>query len=250
MQPLVERVKGAHVTVMPRRELGKVAALFRYPVKSMAAEPLDSIEVGWNGFAGDRRWAFVRGGLARSGFPWLTIRESPRMWHYQPRFEDESDPDKTMTLVRTPDGDELEVVDPALANELGHDSYVIRQSRGIFDTMPLSLITTQTIAALEAGVGERLDVRRFRPNLVIESLDGGDAPEDAWVGEVLQIGAMQMRVDKRDKRCVLINVDPVTTEKNPLVLRTVAQERSSCLGVYGTTVRPGRVALGDPVAII
>ncbi|HEY0242138.1 MAG TPA: MOSC N-terminal beta barrel domain-containing protein, partial [Gemmatimonadaceae bacterium] len=155
---------------MPSREIGKVAALFRYPVKSMAAESLDSVDVGWNGFTGDRRWAFVRGGLVRSGFPWLTIRESPEMWHYQPRFEDDTDPDKTMTLVRTPDGDELEVVDPALANQLGHDSQVIRQSRGIFDTMPLSLITTQTIAALEASVGEALDMRRFRPNLVVESL--------------------------------------------------------------------------------
>lgn len=250
MQSLVESVKGGQVTEMPPREIGKVAALFRYPVKSMAAESLDSVDVGWNGFTGDRRWAFVRGGLVRSGFPWLTIRESPRMWHYQPRFEDETDPDKTMTLVRTPDGDELEVVDPALANQLGHDSQVIRQSRGIFDTMPLSLITTQTIAALEASVGEALDMRRFRPNLVVESLDGGDAPEDAWVGEVIQIGEMQMRVDKRDKRCVLINVDPVTTEKNPLILRSVAQERNSCLGVYGTTVRPGRVALGDSVSII
>ena len=235
---------------MQPEQLGRVVALFRYPVKSMAGESLDSVNVGWNGFAGDRRWAFVRGGLVRSGFPWLTIREAPRMWHYQPRFVDDADPEKTMTLVRTPEGDELEVVDPALSEQLGHDSHVIKQSRGIFDTMPLSLITTQTVRALEASVGESLDIRRFRPNLVIETVDGGDAPEDAWVGEVLQIGEMQMRVDKRDKRCVLINVDPVTTEKNHLVLRSVAQERDSCLGVYGTTVPPGRVAVGDSVTII
>jgi uncharacterized protein len=235
---------------MSSREIGKVVALFRYPVKSMGAEPLEAVDVGWHGFAGDRRWAFVRGGLVRSGFPWLTIRESPRMWHYQPRFEDESDPEKSVTVVRTPDGDELEVVDPALAERLGHDSHVLKQSRGIFDTMPLSLITTQTIAALESSVGENLEPRRFRPNLVVESVDGGDAPEMAWVGELLQIGGMRMRVDRPDKRCVTINVDPVSTEKNPLVLRTVAQERDKCLGVYGTTVQPGRVAVGDKVSIV
>ena len=250
MQSLAESVKCEHVLGMSPRNVGKVVALFRYPVKSMAAEPLEAVDVGWNGFAGDRRWAFVRGGLVRSGFPWLTIRESPRMWHYQPRFADETDPEKSATVVRTPDGDELDVVDPALALELGHESHVIRQGRGIFDTMPLSLISTQTITALEASVGTDLEPRRFRPNLVIESLDGGDAPEDAWIGDVLQVGGMQMRVDKRDKRCVMINVDPVTTEKNPLVLRTVAQGRDNCLGVYGTTVQPGRVAVGDLVSII
>jgi hypothetical protein len=58
---------------------------------------------------------------------------------------------------------------------------------------------------------------------------------------------MQMRVDKRDKRCVMVNVDPVTTTLDPSVLRSIAQERQSCLGVYGTTVLPGRVAIGDTV---
>jgi uncharacterized protein YcbX len=140
-------------------------------------------------------------------------------------------------------------VDPLLAEELGHDAHVIKQSRGIFDTMPLSLITTQTIAALAASVGRDLDTRRFRPNLVIESVDGGDAPEDAWVGEVLRIGGMRMRVDKRDKRCVMINVDPATTERDPSILRAVAQDRQSCLGVYGNVVEPGRVSIGDAVAI-
>ena len=229
------------------REIGRVSGVFRYLVKSMGSESLESIDVGWNGFAGDRRWAFVRGGMERSGFPWLTIRESPAMWRYQPRFAEPEDPEKSATIVRTPNGDDLDVVDPLLAQELGHGARVIRQGRGIFDTMPLSLITTRTIAALGSSVGLDLDPRRFRPNLLVESIDGGDAPEDAWVGSVLQIGAMKMRVDKRDKRCVMINVDPVSTERDPSILRAVAQERQSCLGVYGNVVEPGRVSLGDPV---
>jgi uncharacterized protein len=229
--------------------VGRVVGLFRYPVKSMASEALEAIDVGWNGFTGDRRWAFVRGGLERSGFPWLTIRERPEMWRYQPYFADPNDPEKSVTMVRTPSGQELDVVDPLLADELGHEARVIKQSRGIFDTMPLSLITSQTISGLSASVGRELDRRRFRPNLLVESLDGGDAPEDAWVGAVLRIGEMRMRVDKRDKRCVMINVDPVTTERDPSVLRKVAQERQSCLGVYGNVVEPGRVSVGDAVTV-
>jgi uncharacterized protein len=58
-------------------EVGRVATLWRYPVKSMAAEELDAVEVSWHGLAGDRRWAFIRDQQVRSGFPWLTIREPP-----------------------------------------------------------------------------------------------------------------------------------------------------------------------------
>lgn len=58
-----------------------------------------------------------------------------------------------------------------------------------------------------------------------------------------------MRVDKRDGRCVVITIDPATTERNPAVLRAVAQERQGCLGVYGSTVEPGRVAVNDSVLI-
>lgn len=235
---------------MKELEVGKVASLFRYPVKSMSGESLDSIEVGWNGLAGDRRWAFVRDGLVRSGFPWLTIRECPAMWHYQPRFENAADPEKSVTMVTTPSGEDFDVVDPALAELLGHGAQIIRQSRGIFDTMPLSLITTQTVHALSGSVGYDLGPRRFRPNLLVDSLDGGDSPENSWIGQELRIGSMRMRVDKRDKRCVTINVDPETTRKDQMVLRTVAQERESCLGVYGSVVEPGRVAVGDAVTLV
>jgi uncharacterized protein len=230
-------------------ELGRVVALFRYPVKSMAAEQLEAVDAGWYGFTGDRRWAFVQGDHARSGFPWLTIRERPEMWHYKPRFLDGDDPEKSITMVDTPGGDEYDVVDPALAEELGHGTRVIKQGRGIFDAFPISLISTQTVAALGATVGTHLEVRRFRPNLLIEANEGGDNPEDSWIGDVLRIGSMRMRVDKRDKRCVMVNVDPVTTSRDPAVLRAIAQERQAHLGVYGSIVEPGRISIGDTVVL-
>ena len=235
---------------MTTRVLGKVARLFRYPVKSMGSEELHSVEVEWHGFKGDRRWAFVQAGKERSGFPWLTIRERPQMWHYQPYHVDPNDVEKSVTMVRTPSGHELDVVDPALAVELAEGARVIKDGRGIFDTMPLSLITLQTISALGASVGYDFDPRRFRPNLVIDSIEGGDAPEMSWIGDTLEIGSMRMRVDKRDKRCVLINVDPESTEKDPQVLRTVAQERDACLGVYGSVVQVGTVKVGDTVTVV
>jgi uncharacterized protein len=228
--------------------VGTLAELWRYPVKSMAGERLEEAEVSWHGVEGDRRWAFVRPGLERSSFPWLTIRERPEMARYTPAFSDPGRPEASATLVRTPDGIELDVADPALAARLGEGVRVIKQNRGIPDIAPLSVISTATIAGLAALVDARLDVRRFRPNLLVDAK--GDFPEDGWVGRVLRIGGMRMRVDQRDQRCVMINVDPDTTERDPAVLKAVARERATCLGVYGTTVQPGRVAVGDAVELV
>jgi uncharacterized protein YcbX len=118
----------------------------------------------------------------------------------------------------------------------------------VFDTMPLSLLSTQTLAGLGQLVGTGLTASRFRPNLVVDAF-GGDFPEDAWVGRVLRIGELRMRVDQRDRRCVMVTIDPVTLRRNPAVLRAIARERDARLGVYGTTVAPGQVAVGDPVEL-
>jgi uncharacterized protein YcbX len=230
--------------------VGRVAALWRYPVKSMGAEPLDEVEVSWHGLAGDRRYAFVRDGLERSGFPYLTIRERSDMGQFRPSFAEPEKPDASRIVVRTPAGHEFDVVDPALVEELGGGARVIKLNRGLFDNSPLSLTTTQTVAGLEALVGRQLDPQRFRPNLLIEASDGDvPFPEDEWIGSVLRIGAMRMRVDQRDERCVIVNVDPATSERDPAILRTLARERDACFGVYGATVEPGRVAVGDQVLL-
>jgi uncharacterized protein len=201
--------------------VGTVAAIWRYPVKSMAGEPLDAVDVSWHGLEGDRRWAFVRDDVPRSGFPWLTIRERPELVLYRPRIVD-----ATHTLVRTPAGEELDVLDLPLGRP-------IKLDRGAFDSAPLSLITTRSAGGY--------DVRRFRPNLVIES----DAAEEDWVGAELEVGGIVLRVDRPDPRCVIVNVDPDTGERDPSVLKAVAP----CIGAYGSTVRPGRVAVGDPVLV-
>jgi uncharacterized protein YcbX len=232
------------------RPVGRVAGLWRYPVKSMAAESLAEVGVSWHGFDGDRRWAFIRNGIPQSGFPWLTLREREDMNRYLPSFADPAQPDKSPTIVRAPSGVVFDVTDPALGAELWpQGARVIKQDRGVFDTFPLSLITTQTIDRLGEMTGARLDVQRFRPNILVEATEQTPFPEDSWVGCVLRIGGMRMRVDKRDGRCAVITIDPITAERDPAILRAVARDRQGCLGVYGSTVQPGRVALNDVVLI-
>jgi uncharacterized protein YcbX len=219
-------------------QVGTVVGLWRYPVKSMAGQALDEVHVSWHGFAGDRRWAFLRDGVPRNGFPWLTIRQRADLCRYRPSFADPAKPDSSRTCVLTPQGREFEVIDPELAAELGTGVRVVKLDRGIFDAMPLSLVTTRSIGDL--------DVRRFRPNLLV---DAPGATEDDWVGRVLRIGDLRMRVDRRYTRCVIVNVDPDTTERDSRILRAIARDRELCLGVYGSTVEPGRVAIGDAVVV-
>ncbi|OYW12985.1 MAG: hypothetical protein B7X34_01080, partial [Acidobacteriia bacterium 12-62-4] len=91
---------------------------------------------------------------------------------------------------------------------------------------------------------------RFRPNLVIEANEGGAFPEEQWKGAVLRIGGLRCRLDARDQRCMMVNIDPLEpASANPAVLRAIAQNRNARFGMYGTTVQPGEVAVGDPVSI-
>jgi uncharacterized protein YcbX len=234
-------------------EVGRVVALWRYPVKSMAGDAVGNADVSWHGVPGDRRWAFIRGRGVHSGFPWLTIREHPDMVLYRPRFVDPERPDASPVVVTTPAGVELEVTDPALAAELGGDSEgdvrALKLDRGTFDALPLSLITAQAVDGLQVLAGRPLGVERFRPNLVIDAPGPDARPEDGWIGCTLRIGDALIRVDARDQRCVVVNVDPTTASRDPVVFSTIVRQCRARLGVYGTTTRPGRVAVGDPVVV-
>lgn len=234
---------------MPAREVGRVASLWRYPVKSMASESLEETEVSWHGLRGDRRWAFVRDGVSHSGFPWLTMREKPLMAHYRPFFLEPTKPDSSPTLVRTPLGESLNVVDPHLARELGEGVRVIKHDVGIFDVFPLTLMSSQTVDGLAALTGGPVNACRFRPNFLVNATDGARFPEDGWVGKVIRIGSLRLRIDKRDKRCSLVSIDPETLVSDPNVLKTIVSEREACLGVYASTVTPGLVRVGDAVAV-
>jgi uncharacterized protein YcbX len=231
-------------------QVGTVRSLWRYPVKSMAAEPLRRGELGWNGIPGDRRWAFVRPDSEAMSFPWQTIREQPTMCRYVPSLTDPDRPEASTVDVRTPSGETRRVTDPLLAAELGPGVGLMRLSRGLFDAVPVSLITAGTVSAVCGLAGVRPDPLRFRPNLFVDAEPGQPFAEDAWVGAVLRIGAAEVRFDRQDPRCAVINVDPSTGVPDAPVLKAIPRDRATCAGVYGTVVRPGAVEVGDPVTLV
>ena len=106
-----------------------------------------------------------------------------------------------------------------------------------------------TIRRLSQASGVPIDVRRFRPNILIETPDEQPFGEDRWVGRSLSCGGQPesalIGVTMRDLRCVMLNLDPDTARADPRLLKTTAQLNTVCAGVYGVPVRTGTISVGD-----
>lgn len=237
--------------------VGVVRALYRYPVKSMRGEAVEALELRCHGCAGDRRYAFVRGDNG-SSFPWLTGRQIPDLLRYAPYFAEPDDPLRSAVRVRTPAGRDLPIDGAELRAELaaryGSGVHLLQSNRGTFDAAAVSLIGAATVRALGARLGRDLDPLRFRPNILIETAGAVPRLEDRWVGGLLIFGdrddAARVRLNQRDKRCMMIGLDPETAEHDPRVLKTVARDDETCAGVYGSTERPGVVRVGDTIRLV
>jgi len=235
-------------------ELGRISAIFRYPVKSMAGQSGDDARLGWHGLDGDRRFAFRRLADA-SGFPWLTASRLPELLLYQPVGRDASTEEPLPTHVRTPEGVELELRGAALRDDVsrrwGGDVELLRLNHGIFDEASLSVIGLGTIRGIEREVGRPVDRRRFRPNVVVETNDDAPFGEDEWVGGTLVFGAPRSgaaaSVTMRDERCMMINLNPDTAKQDPALLKAVVRMNQNTAGVYGTVVRAGEIFVGQAV---
>jgi uncharacterized protein YcbX len=234
-------------------KIGEVAALFRYPVKSMRGESLDTADVSWHGLNGDRRLALRRVG-DRSGFPWLTAGKFPQLILYTPERRDGSTADLP-SHVRTPQGQSLGLFGPELAEEIGgrHGSAVEMTyvNRGIFDEASVSLITSATVDEASRLAGRRADVRRFRPNILINSQRSVPYEEDDWLEGVLTFGedrdAATITITNRDERCAMVNFDPDSGETGAELLKAIVRVRDNKLGAYGTVTRPGLLAIGQSI---
>ncbi|MGA2353801.1 MAG: MOSC N-terminal beta barrel domain-containing protein, partial [Terriglobales bacterium] len=171
-------------------EIGRVEAIFRYPVKSMGGERLEAAEMGWHGIEGDRRLALRRMD-DRGGFPWLTAGKLPELVLFTPR-RDGGAQNELPTHVRTPEGSEMAVFGEELAAEVGRrygaPVEMMRMKHGIFDEASISVIASETVREIGRLAGRSLDVRRFRPNVEVRLARPIAFQEDEWVGGVLSFG--------------------------------------------------------------
>src|SRR5213592_4528749 len=257
--------------------IGKVDSVWRYPVKSMRGEELDEAFAGFSGIYGDRLFAF-RSSASPEGFPYLTAREQQRLLQYRPhfRYPDKAarpinlteaekmganplsaDPSELVVDVQTPDGKALAIDDPALIEMLQgdvdqkHQLTLMRSERAMTDCRPFSMFSLQSARQLAEETGTPMDKRRFRANVYVDLTSAQGFAENEFVGRSLRIGPkVVVTILERDARCVMITLDPETSEKTPAILKKVAQAHEGMAGVYGAVIVEGRVHMGDSVEVL
>jgi uncharacterized protein YcbX len=236
-------------------EIGHVEAIYRYPVKSMRGERLESAHLGLHGVEGDRRLAFRRVD-DRSGFPWLNATKLSELLLFTPHCDDAAEGDLP-TLVRTPDGEEMEIFGEDLAADIGrrHGAPVqmMRLDNGIFDDATISVITSATVGEICRLAGVTGDARRFRPNVVARLAESVPFQENDWVGGVISFGegedAPAISVTAHDVRCAMVNLDPDSARRAPEVLKAVVRANENRAGIYGAVTRTGRLAVGQTILL-
>ena len=153
-------------------EVGRVRGLSRFPFKSMSGEAIQESRIGWHGIEGDRRFAILKS-TDKSGFPWFTCRDYPPLVQYRASYVDPGNLRDSAIQVKTPAGHDLPAGSPELLEELQQHSktplQLIQLWSGVFDAMDISVISVESIKSVEVMVGGKLDERRFRSNITIET---------------------------------------------------------------------------------
>jgi uncharacterized protein YcbX len=119
------------------------------------------------------------------------------------------------------------------------------------DCRPVSLFSLQSAQQLAAETGMPMDKRRFRANVYLDLTSSNGFAENELTGRSVRIGSkVVITILERDPRCVIITLDPDTTEQAPAILKKVAQAHDGMAGVYGAVLVEGMMHKGDPVELL
>jgi uncharacterized protein YcbX len=209
----------------------RVAALWRYPVKTLAGEPLSTAFIGRNGIPGDR---IVR---VRGPEGVRTSRRQYRLLGLRGTLDSDGRPRINGHLWNSPEA--LALVKEAAGADAWLEAW---EGLDRFDILPLLVATDGAVAAFGR------DVRRLRPNIVISGVEGLD--ERKWPGAELHIGDAIIRLDSLRGRCHMTTVDPDTLQVDPQVLRDIVRRFGGKLALNADVVRPGTIRIGEPVRLV
>jgi len=208
-----------------------VEQLWRYPVKTLAGERLETAELTPNGIQGDRI-VHIRGPEGVR-----TSRRQHRLLGLHGTLDPAGRP-----LIDGHAWDSLEAL--ALVQEAAGSDAGLAAFDGLarFDVLPLLVATDGAVA--EFG----RDVRRLRPNIVIAGVEG--LAERQWAGGELHIGDAVIRLDSLRARCPMTTVDPDTLERDPEVLKDIGRRFRGRIALNADVIRPGVIHVGDAVQLV
>ncbi len=208
-----------------------VEQLWRYPVKTLAGEHLESAELTADGIPGDRV-VHVRGPEG--------VRTSRRQHHLLGLHGSLDPTDRPLVDGRPWDSPEA----LALVRAAAGDDAELAAFDGLarFDILPLLVATDGAVA--EFG----RDVRRLRPSIVIGGVEG--LAEREWERAELHIGDAVIWLDSLRARCPMTTVDPDTLERDPEVLKDIGRRFRGRIALNADVLRPGTVSVGDAVELV
>jgi uncharacterized protein YcbX len=208
-----------------------VTGLWRYPVKSLAGEPLSTAVIGPDGIPGDR---VVR---VRGPEGVRTSRRQYRLLGLRGTLDPDDGPRINGHPWNSPDA--LALVKGAAGADAWLEAW---EGLDRFDILPLLVATDGAVAAFGR------DIRRLRPNVVIGGVGG--LGERDWPGAELHIGDAIVRLDSLRGRCHMTTVDPDTLQVDPEVLRDIVRRFGGQLALNADVVRAGTISVGDPVRLV
>jgi uncharacterized protein YcbX len=230
----------------------------------MIGEELNATEMNEKGVLGDRAFGLwdVESGLLANA---RNIGRWPDMFSYRSRFIEEPRPRASLpsVAITLPSGDVVyssSVEAPRRLSRVFGRAVALRRLReGAFEGQPteswsqptdVHIITTSSLRTLQAAEpSTRLESRRFRPNLVVESWGEGFA-EDDWVGKEIVVGEVILRITRLAKRCVLTTYSQGDLPQELEILQAICRQNDGNFGVYAQVVKAGHIRRGEDVYIV
>jgi uncharacterized protein YcbX len=224
-----------------------VAAIRRYPVKSMGGEDLQRVEVDARGLVGDRLYAVVDDdGKLSSGKDSQRFRRRDQVFSYAAGTRSdgrvEVRRDEHSWLV----GDEA--LDAELSHTFGDPVRVLAEAQTLhFDDGPVSVVGTASLEWCRRELGVDADPRRTRTNLVLETTE--PFVEETWAARTLVIGSVELLVDRRLERCRMVDLAQDGVPTTTPMLKALGRARDVCLSMLNDVATPGGLAVGDVVTV-
>jgi uncharacterized protein YcbX len=228
--------------------IGTVLEVNRYPVKSMLGERLQQSPVDARGLVGDRLWAVLDpDGKLGSGKSTKRFRRMDGLLGCRAELVGDG------VAVTLPDGVRYDGDDPALApalSEVVGRPVTLGREGAIphHDATPIHLLTTASVRTVSALVGEPVDPRRFRANLLLD-VDGDGFLEDGWLGRRITIGDVELRITAPTARCVMVDAAHDELPPDGRLLKLISDQNELNLGVKVDVIRGGTLTAGTPATL-